>query len=235
MAHAALSPIRGRTTLATEVTDRLRKAILTGELAEGTSLPEAQTAVKFGVSRVPVREALVELERQGLVDYDRNGRACVRPFTEDDIYEILSLRAVMQTMAARFAATEMTEDDVARLEGILAKAEKTQDLTEFSALDTAFHDEIMAVARHRRLQRAWADLRPQMELWLARLHRRRESVKHDVRKATLKAHREMLDVLKTRKPEAAARKMQLHCSWSDLFPTNPDRRLHRVVPPAELT
>jgi DNA-binding GntR family transcriptional regulator len=230
MSNAALSPIRRNTTLAMEVTDRLRKAILTGELAEGTTLPEAQTALKFGVSRVPVREALVELERQGLVDYDRNGRACVRPFTDDDIYEILSLRAVMQTMAARFAAAELTADDVARLEALIAKAEKTPDLTEFSALDTAFHDEIMAIARHRRLQRAWADLRPQMELWLARLHRRRESVKHDVRKATLTSHREMLDVLKTRKPEAAARMMQRHCSWTDLFPATPKPR---AIPPSE--
>src|SRR5439155_14922646 len=91
MAQAALSPIRRNTSLTKEVVDRLRKAILEGELAEGTSLPEAQTAVKLGVSRVPVREALVELERQGLVQFDPNGRACVRAFTDADIQEILSL------------------------------------------------------------------------------------------------------------------------------------------------
>ena len=81
MADLALSPIRRSTSLTTGVMDRLRQAILTGELKEGTSLPEAQTATKLGVSRVPVREALVDLERQGLVEFDRNGRACVRTFT----------------------------------------------------------------------------------------------------------------------------------------------------------
>ena len=61
MADAALSPIRRNTSLTKEVVDRLRKAILSGELVEGAALPEAQTATKLGVSRVPVREALVEL------------------------------------------------------------------------------------------------------------------------------------------------------------------------------
>ena len=55
-----------------------------------------------------------------------------------------------------------------------------------------------------------------MELWLQRLHRRREGKKHDVREATLAAHRKMIDVLATRKPDAAASLMERHCiSWSD--------------------
>ena len=55
-----------------------------------------------------------------------------------------------------------------------------------------------------------------MELWLARLHHRRERKMHDVREATLAAHRKMIDTLATRKPEAAASLMERHCgSWSD--------------------
>ncbi len=217
MAQASLSPIR-RNTLVFEVIDRLRKAILTGELAEGTPLPEAQTAVKLGVSRVPVREALVELERQGLVEFDRNGRACVRAFNQDDVIELLSLRATLQRLAARMCAAKMTAEDERRLEAILTRARETHDLTAFSALDSAFHDEIVVIARHRRLERMWADVRAQMELWLARLHRRRENTLHDVREATLSSHRKMLDVLKSRKPDAAADLMERHCSWSEMFP-----------------
>lgn len=215
MAEAALSPIRRNTSLSKEVLERLRKAILAGELAEGTPLPEAQTATKLGVSRVPVREALVELERQGLVEFDENGRALVRSFTEDDMREILTLRSTLQTMAARVAAAKLTDEDLRRLEEILARAAKTKDLTEFSRLDTAFHDEIVVTARHRRLQRVWADFRFQMELWLQRLHRQREGKLHDVRDATLKSHREMLDTLATRKPDAAAKLMERHCNWGD--------------------
>jgi len=215
MADLALSPIRRSTSLTKEVTDRLRQAILTGELKEGTALPEAQTATKLGVSRVPVREALVELERQGLVDFARNGRACVRAFTQDDVAEIISLRANLQRMAARLAATKLTDEDLLRLEDILSRAAAENDLTAFSALDTSFHDEIVRIARHKRLARLWEDVRSQMELWLARIHRRRESVKHDVRQATLASHREMIEVLKTRKPEVAGDLMERHCSWTD--------------------
>lgn len=219
MADLALSPIRRGASLTKEVHDRLRKAILNGELEEGAPLPEAQTAVKLGVSRVPVREALVELERQGLVEFDRNGRACVRTFTSDDGAEIISLRATLQRMAARLAATKLTDADVAALEEILARARDTHDLTPFSALDTAFHDEIVVIARHRRLSRLWTDVRSQMELWLARIHRRRERALHDVRQATLKSHREMIEALKTRKSDLAGDLMERHCSWSEF----PDR------------
>jgi DNA-binding GntR family transcriptional regulator len=215
MVEAALSPIRRNTSLTKEVVERLRKAILDGDLAEGTALPESQTAAKLGVSRVPVREALVELERHGLVEFDDNGRACVRAFTDADMHEILSLRSTLQTMAARIASAKLTDPDLQRLEAILARAAKTRDLTEFSRLDTAFHDEIVVISRHRRLQRIWADFRDQMELWLQRLHRQRERKVHDVRDATLKSHREMLDTLATRKPEAAARLMERHCNWVD--------------------
>jgi len=218
MPQAALTPIRRNVSLTKEVVERLRRAILTGELAEGASLPEAQTAAKFGVSRVPVREALVELERQGLVQFESNGRATVRPFTAEDELEIVSLRATLQTMAARLAAAKLTDADVDRLEAILAKAKETRDLTDFSALDTAFHDEIVAIAKHRRLSRVWADLRAQMELWLSRIHRQREKLVHDVRKATLASHREMIEVLKTRKPKAAGDLMERHCSWEDWPP-----------------
>ena len=219
-AVAALSPIRRR-SLTQEVLGRLRQAILSGELAEGTLLPEAQTALKLGVSRVPVREALVELERQGLVTFDPNGRASVRAFDDEDVRELLSLRSALQTMAARHAAGRLGYADLGRLEAILDRTAKAADLTELSRLDSAFHDEIVAIAGHRRLSRVWNDLRAQLELWLTRLHRRRNLVKHDVRRATVRAHRKMIDTLATRKPGAAGALMERHCSsWTELSPSD---------------
>jgi DNA-binding GntR family transcriptional regulator len=213
MRSTALSPIR-RSSLAQQTLERLRRAILSGELPGGSPLPEAATAAKLGVSRVPVREALVELERQGLVEFDATGRTCVRRFEDVDVQEILTLRGALQTLAARLAAQRATPDDLRRLEAVLARAAETVDLTEFSALDTAFHDEVVAIARHSRLARAWTDLRSQMELWLARLHRKRENQRHDVRDVTFKAHREFLDVLRHGTPDEAGRWMERHClSW----------------------
>src|SRR6185436_85246 len=125
------------------------------------------------------------------------------------------LRANLQRMAARLAATKLTDADVGALEDILSRARVENDLTAFSALDSAFHDEIVRIARHKRLSRLWEDVRAQMELWLARTHRRRESVKHDVRQATLASHREMLDILKSRRADEAGNLMERHCSWTE--------------------
>ena len=203
-----------RSTLAQDVLDRLRSAILSGDLSAGAPLPEASTAARLGVSRVPVREALVQLERQGLVVFDATGRGAVRRFTPEDVEELLSLRAALQGLAARRATEKATAQDIARLKAILAKTGETLDLTELSALDTAFHDAVVDIARHGRLSRAWGDLRAQMELWLARLHRRREDLRHDVRDATVRAHGEFLAVLIRGNPERAARCMEGHCfSW----------------------
>lgn len=218
MPRTSLTPIP-RASLSRETLNRLRRAILDGELPGGTALPEAATAERLGVSRVPVREALAELERQGLVVFAPTGRASVRRFEREDFLEILTLRAALQTLAARHAAEQATAEDFRRLEGILVRTADTLDLTELSALDTAFHDAIVGAARHSRLSRSWADLRPQMELWLARLHRKRESLRRDVRDATVRAHRHFLKVLSRRRPDEAARLMEEHClSWLDSMP-----------------
>ncbi|OAI49995.1 hypothetical protein AYO44_06070 [Planctomycetaceae bacterium SCGC AG-212-F19] len=194
-----------------EVTERLRQAILAGELAAGQPLAEATMAARLNVSRIPVREALVELEREGLVVFNHRGRACVNTFTDEDFAEIVSLRTALQVMSAKLAAVKHTSEDLERLEMILTRAEKTHDPTEFSRLDIAFHDEIVRIARHQRLYQCWSNLRAQMELWIARAHRERERVKHDVREATLRAHRAIIETLRSRSPDKAARRMESHC------------------------
>lgn len=210
MIASALLPVP-RTTLSHEVAERLRQAILSGELAAGQTLAEAAMAARMNVSRVPVREALVELEREGLVVFNAHGRASVREFTDEDFAEIVSLRTTLQVMSAKLAAVKHTDDDLERLEAILKRADKTRDLTEFSRLDIAFHDEVARIARHQRLYQCWNNLRAQMELWIARAHRERERVKHDVHDLTLRAHRAMVETLRSRRPDEAGKLMEIHC------------------------
>lgn len=210
MIASALLPVP-RTTLTREVAERLRKAILAGELEAGQILTEAAMAARLDVSRVPVREALVELEREGLVVFNARGRACVREFSDEDFAEIVSLRTTLQVMSAKLAAVRHTEEDLERLEMIVKRAEKTRDPIEFSRLDIAFHDEIARMARHQRLYQCWSNLRTQMELWIVRAHEERERVKHDVREETARAHREIIGILRSRDAAEAARRMETHC------------------------
>lgn len=218
MSPTTLAPIP-RKTLSREVVERLRQAILSGALAAGAPLPEAATATKLRVSRVPVREALVELDREGLIQFDANGRAAVRDFSPEDVHEILSLRSALQRMAAGLAAQNLQDSDLGRLTDLLTRASRTRDLTDFSALDMAFHDMVVEIARHERLSRVWNELRGQMQLWLLRLHLKREKKKHDVREETFRSHHEFIRVLSRRKPAEAAAWMEEHCnSWSRVLP-----------------
>jgi DNA-binding GntR family transcriptional regulator len=200
-----------RTTLTREVAERLRQAILSGELSAGQLLAEAAMAARLNVSRIPVREALVELEREGLVVFNHRGRACVRTFTDEDFAEIVSLRTTLQVMSAKLAAVKHTTEDLERLEMIVKRAEKTYDPTEFSRLDIAFHDEIARIARHNRLYQCWSNLRAQMELWLTRAHQERARVRQDVREETAQAHRQLIEVLRSRSSEKAGAQMERHC------------------------
>lgn len=210
MIATALSPVV-RTTLAHEVVERLRRAILAGELTAGAALTEAAMAARLSVSRVPVREALVELEREGLIEFDARGRASVREFTEEDFAEIVSIRSALAVLSAKLAARRHTDEDLGRLEAIVDKSQRTRDPTEFSRLDIAFHDEIVRIARHKRLHQSWSNLRAQMELWIAHAHRQRQQRTRDVREATVLAHRAMIATLRSRDVEASARMMERHC------------------------
>ena len=218
MKAGTLVPVR-RGDLVQQAITQLRRVILSGELAEGAPLREVHLAARLGVSRVPIREALFELERQGLVEFEPTGRARVRTFTARDVNEILSLRATLQAMAARYAAARMTDEHARRLEAILEQARHARDLVRFSLLDAAFHDEIVRIADHRALARVWEDVRAQMELWLARMQRRRDRSRHDVRRETLQSHRKMIEVLKTRRSDRAGHLMEELCgSWEEMAP-----------------
>ena len=94
----------------------LREAILSGELAPGQVLGEEQLGRQLGISRTPVREALVLLRTEGLVETPPNRPAVVRGFDRESLHEIYSLRAVLEGYAARLAAERLSDGDLEELE-----------------------------------------------------------------------------------------------------------------------
>ena len=81
--------------------DRLRVDILQATLVPGEALAEAAVARRLGVSRVPVREALFTLEREGLVEFSATGRAYVKELTARDVHELYAMRLTLEPIAAR--------------------------------------------------------------------------------------------------------------------------------------
>ncbi len=217
-AAAGLQAIR-RSTLADEVASQVRRAIISGQIAEGSPVSETQLADQLRVSRVPVREALIELEHDGVVVFDHRGRCQVREFTRADFDEILSLRLTLESMSARLAAEKMTPEGVSRLRANLEAFEEEKDMTNISRLDVEFHDLIMQLAGHERLRACWQTVQTQFELLLAKAHRWQAAHSIPVSDQALRGHRPIFRALAAGDPEKAVQQMQKHIrDWEETMP-----------------
>ena len=106
-------------TLRESITSAIRSKILTGELQPGVKLAEQKLAEEFGSSRAPIREALRQLEQEGMVEYSRNVGCSVRRVKPEDAYEIYLLRANLEMTALRYFDCKFPEEDLRTLRGIL--------------------------------------------------------------------------------------------------------------------
>jgi DNA-binding GntR family transcriptional regulator len=100
------------------VRDGLRAAIMAGEFAEGTPLRQDEIAEKYGTSRIPVREALRQLESEGLVRFERNKGVTVKGFSIDDVVEMLEIRIALECRALKLAVPNMALEDFEAAEAI---------------------------------------------------------------------------------------------------------------------
>lgn len=117
----------------------LREAITAGVLRANQPLPQDEIAAQLHVSHIPVREALRQLQSEGLVSYQANRGATVTALTPEEIQEIYEIRAILETAAIRRAAPRLTPAALGRAEAILAGAESTSDSSSWGSLDVDFH------------------------------------------------------------------------------------------------
>ncbi|PLR75902.1 GntR family transcriptional regulator [Bacillus sp. V3-13] len=114
-------------TLEEKVTSTIRKAIFTQILKPGERLIQDELAAKLGVSRMPVREALRSLEREGLVELLPHKGAVVIGITRDDIEELYFLRSQLEGMTVQKSMCFLTEEDFAELEVLIQQMDKDID------------------------------------------------------------------------------------------------------------
>ena len=114
-------------SLRDQVYDRLRAAILSGDLAPGAPIIEAEIAATLGASRTPVREALRRLETEGMLEPRGNRGSVVRELHLDEVVCIFEIREALETLAARRAARRMDERNYAELERLVERMQKHVD------------------------------------------------------------------------------------------------------------
>ena len=155
-------------TLADQAFDYLSRAILAGELRTEDHLVESELSEKLGISRAPIREALAELERQGLAYNVVRRGTFVSPWTKQDLWEVAVLRSNLEALVSELAAPHITAEDVAFLEqviGEMTEANHENDALRLINLDFKFHDRILERCNHKRLEQIVNDMKLQVRIF----------------------------------------------------------------------
>ncbi len=200
---------------------RLRRAILEGHFAPGERLRENDLATALGVSRGPIREALVMLERQGLVVIRPHRGAFVAQLSLEDLVEVFTLRLAIEQLAVsrcvEFFDNDLMEDfdrAMAQMEGAVGK-----ELSELEAadLDLQLHDVIYRGSRHRRVQEVWSMIRPQIHILLLN----KNVLEKEYRETLLGSHQGIVNAIRASDRSRAERLTQEHLQSSfELVRTN---------------
>ncbi|WP_112324045.1 GntR family transcriptional regulator [Oceanibium sediminis] len=134
------------------VRDAIKQAIIAGEYKPGDRLVEGRLADRFGVSRNPVREALKTLDTEGIVEIIPRRGAFVTALDDDEVREIVELRAVLEGIGARFASQRLSPAAVEALPEILKQGEEAlanRDLAALTALNDKFHNALAEASSNR--------------------------------------------------------------------------------------
>jgi DNA-binding GntR family transcriptional regulator len=173
MTKSTFLPVDAR-TLRQSVTEAIRQVILQGDLLPGAQVNQAQIAEQLGVSRGPVREALGQLEEEGLIKNVPYKGTFVTEITGEYITELYSVRRVIETFAVRQAALRAAPEDLIALRNVLNEMYATaelDDMARMGTLDIHFHYLIISAAHHSLLLQIWKSIEMGVRRCLALRHR----------------------------------------------------------------
>ena len=134
-----------------EIEETLRNAILDGRLPCGTAIRQEALAKLFGVSRMPVREALRQLEAQGLLQVVQYKGAVVAPLIEDNSLETYELRQLLEAQALRLSVPLLNDEDFEEAEGYIEALEVETDFSKIGTLNRQFHQALYCKAPNKKL------------------------------------------------------------------------------------
>lgn len=189
-------------TKADIVYDELRERILSGRLRPGDRVPISRVARELGVSDIPAREGVKRLEADGLLEFATHKGAVVPHMGRHEIEELFAIRAELEALAVRRAATEITPGELARLRGILdamADAEARGDIPAYGRLNREFHLCAYAAQSYGKLQSMIGSLWDSTD-WCRRIF----AVDSESLRASSTEHEAIYDALARRDGDAAA-------------------------------
>jgi len=155
------------TSIGRQVVRELRRQIFSGRLKPGEKVPESKIAEEMGISRGPVREALLVLEQEGLVATSPRRGSRVVKITINDIREIYTLRATLEGFAVTLFMDAVSDAGLQEMEQALVElkqAVENGELMEIAKKNLGFHEVILNNSKHGRLLSAWKSLQVQSRM-----------------------------------------------------------------------
>jgi DNA-binding GntR family transcriptional regulator len=203
----AVAPLK-RQRLVDDAAQTLREAILNGRMAGGARLRQTDLADQLRISRTPIREALVRLKAEGLVELLPGGGVQVKVLDLDEAVELYDLREVLDGLAARLAAARADAGTIARLDKALrrqAECVERKSAAQWFPAHVAFHEEIVKAGGNRHLARLSAVVRLSIRHFHPLLLRTEHRLEHAYRE-----HRAIHDAIRTHDGDAAERLARAH-------------------------
>lgn len=200
--------MRARESLTDQIRESILKAILDGELRPGELYSVQTLADSYEVSRTPVREALIDLSRQGMVSFERNRGVRILESSPEELEQILSMRILLEVPAAYRAATAISDADLEKLGAELLKMEsaaEADDEAVMMAHDRRFHELLNDAAGNERLALYVDSLRDLILTRGASTVGRSRSLD-----AIIDEHRAIYRAVVARDPEETCRAMREH-------------------------
>ncbi len=209
-------------TLARQAYAAIRSSIWSGVIAANSFYSEVQLAGALKISRTPVREALIQLAREGLVEIVPQRGFRLRSISEKERREAFELRDLVEQYVVGRLATEATDQVVAKLRAILDRQAKTLDKPEFLDIDEEFHIAMPEALNLERTRQILLTLRG--IIWLSGL----DALATPARSAdVLEEHRAVVDAIAKHDPKKAEQAIHHHISATQRATTDRMREVHK--------
>jgi len=207
-AAITIAPLVERQSLREQIANALRAAVVSGEMRPGVLYSVPSLAAQFQVSATPVREAMLDLTKEGLVESVRNKGFRVTEVTDDQLDEITELRALIEVPTVARLAESIEPAQVAELRPLaeqICEAADAGDLIGYIDADRQFHLALLELGGNRRLVEVVSELRGQTRLYgLSKLVREQRLIK------SAEEHLEILDALGANDRERCEEVMRRH-------------------------
>ena len=192
---------RDKYSLRGRVFQSIREDILSGRYEQNTELKEAAIGAELGVSRTPVREALRQLELEGLVTIIPNRGAYVNMITAKDVQDIYVIRSMLEGLCARWATQSITAEQLDSMEETLCLSEyhtSKKNYEKLYVLDSLFHEQLDEVGGSRILNHILSDFHDYVKMV------RKATISTSSRSVTsTEEHRAIFEAIKEKDPDKA--------------------------------